>query len=61
MHKVILLTGAPGTGKTTLRRGFTERIVGIQGFDFMGNCSGGVKHAKDSACNMRSLDDNRQR
>jgi adenylate kinase len=32
--KVILLTGAPGTGKTTLRRAMTERIQGLRAYDY---------------------------
>lgn len=32
--KVILLTGAPGTGKTTLRRAMTERIRGLRAYDY---------------------------
>jgi adenylate kinase len=34
MHKVVLLTGAPGSGKTTLRRGLTQQIPNLQGFDY---------------------------
>jgi adenylate kinase len=34
VSKVILLTGAPGTGKTTLRRGIAERIQGLRAFDY---------------------------
>src|ERR1700756_4199882 len=34
MGKVILLTGAPGTGKSTLRRSLESRISGLQHFDY---------------------------
>src|SRR5579884_2685178 len=34
MNKVILLTGAPGTGKSTLRRGLAGRIPGLHAFDY---------------------------
>jgi adenylate kinase len=34
MGKVILLTGAPGTGKSTLRRSLEPCIAGLQHFDY---------------------------
>jgi adenylate kinase len=34
MGKVILLTGAPGTGKSTLRRSLESCITGLQHFDY---------------------------
>jgi adenylate kinase len=34
MGKVILLTGAPGTGKSTLRRALGDRIRGLRHFDY---------------------------
>jgi adenylate kinase len=34
MGKVILLTGAPGTGKSTLRHALGARIPGLQHFDY---------------------------
>ncbi|MFZ0798414.1 MAG: hypothetical protein WCA13_06265 [Terriglobales bacterium] len=34
MGKVILLTGAPGTGKSTLRSALAARIVGLEHFDY---------------------------
>jgi adenylate kinase len=34
VNKVILLTGAPGTGKSTLRRGLAERVSGLHAFDY---------------------------
>lgn len=34
MGKVILLTGAPGTGKSTLRRSLESCIPGLQHFDY---------------------------
>jgi adenylate kinase len=34
MGKVILLTGAPGTGKSTLRRSLGSRMTGLQHFDY---------------------------
>lgn len=34
MGKVILLTGAPGTGKSTLRRSLEPFITGLQHFDY---------------------------
>jgi adenylate kinase len=34
MGKVILLTGAPGTGKSTLRNALTARIAGLEHFDY---------------------------
>src|ERR1700720_3310496 len=34
MGKVILLTGAPGTGKSTLRRLLKTRVAGLQDFDY---------------------------
>ena len=34
MGKVVLLTGAPGVGKTTLRGSLSKRLVGLQAFDY---------------------------
>jgi adenylate kinase len=34
MGKVVLLTGAPGTGKSTLRRSLEPHIEGLQHFDY---------------------------
>jgi len=34
MGKVILLTGAPGTGKSTLRNALAGRIAGLEHFDY---------------------------
>jgi len=34
MGKVVLLTGAPGTGKSTLRRALGSRFPGLQHFDY---------------------------
>lgn len=34
MGKVILLTGAPGTGKSTLRRALGERVSSLDHFDY---------------------------
>jgi len=34
MGKVVLLTGAPATGKSTLRRALSERIPNLRAFDY---------------------------
>jgi hypothetical protein len=54
MGKVVLLTGAPGVGKSTLRSALSCRVPGLQAFDY-GKLLLSVRRLKASRSSIRSF------